>query len=218
MGCSRLSLASLSLVVLLSMTGCGSDVPKQPDASPAAGGGTEAIANPDDALYDALTHFEGDASTPEIVVERFLSSVQSGDEDLAEQLLSDFARVELGKRGRKVAPPTHPTAQFKIEDVNYVDENRDGAQVTCLWRDTDQDGNTQVDEIIWMVRRQESGWRVAGMAFRPFEDQAPVLMNFENPDEMFQKQEMLVAEMKRRAAPEPLQARVPGKPGAKLQK
>jgi len=54
--------------------------------------------------------------------------------------------------------------------------------------------------VVWVVRLDPEGWRVVGMAMRVFEDLPPLLLNFEDPEDMLAKQEMVAAELKRRAS------------------
>ncbi|MGC4003923.1 MAG: hypothetical protein QM811_12670 [Pirellulales bacterium] len=51
------------------------------------------------------------------------------------------------------------------------------------------------------MRKEAAGWRIAGMAFTVFENEAPLFLDFENPADMIRKQQMLAEEMERRANP-----------------
>jgi len=66
------------------------------------------------------------------------------------------------------------------------------------------------------VRLDPEGWRVVGMAMRVFEDLPPLLLNFEDPEDMLAKQEMVAKELERRAtvgqAASPQTARQPAAP------
>jgi hypothetical protein len=50
-----------------------------------------------------------------------------------------------------------------------------------------------------MVRREADGWRIAGMATRVFEDQPPLYLNFEDPEDMLRKQQLVAQEIERRS-------------------
>ena len=71
--------------------------------------------------------------------------------------------------------------------------------VSTTWTDTDPDGFTSNDDIVWVVRLDPEGWRLAGMATKVFDDMAPLLLNFEDPEDMLSKQEMLAEEIQKRA-------------------
>jgi len=74
------------------------------------------------------------------------------------------------------------------------------AHVSSNWTDTGEDGQPATDEIIWMLRRDPAGWRIAGMATKIFKDELPLLLDFEDPQDMIRKQQLAEAEMQRRAA------------------
>jgi len=49
------------------------------------------------------------------------------------------------------------------------------------------------------VRLDPEGWRVVGMATRVFDDMPPLLLNFEDPEDMLNKQQLVAAELEKRA-------------------
>jgi hypothetical protein len=65
-----------------------------------------------------------------------------------------------------------------------------------------------------MVRREEAGWRVAGVAAYAYPGEDPVLLDLEKSlKESLQKRALLEEDMLRRAGQEPLQAQRPDTPG-----
>jgi len=104
-------------------------------------------------------------------------------------------------------PGGSPTAQFKVGDVELVEQG--GAHVACEWSDVDAEGQRHNDNVIWVLRQEDEGWRIAGMATKVFEDQLPVILNFEDPADMIRKQELVEQEMQRRAEAEAKQASKP---------
>jgi hypothetical protein len=68
-----------------------------------------------------------------------------------------------------------------------------------VWVDTDEAGRENNENIVWVVRLDPEGWRVVGMAMKVFDDLPPLLLNFEDPDDMIAKQEMVAQELQRRA-------------------
>jgi hypothetical protein len=137
--------------------------------------------------------------TPDATVREFLEAVRKGDDALAELLLTDVAREETRKHDLSVAPPGSDTAKFEVGKVEYVAAN-EVAHVESVWTDIGEDGQPQSDPIIWMLRRDPAGWRIAGMATKIFKDELPLLLDFENPEDMIRKQQMAEAELQRRAA------------------
>jgi hypothetical protein len=88
----------------------------------------------------------------------------------------------------------------------------DGARVATTWSDLDKEGEMRTDDMTWMVRRGEEGWRIVGVAAVVFEGEPPLLLNFEDPEDMIRQQQMLKEEIVRRAQQEAQQAQQPGQP------
>ena len=61
-------------------------------------------------------------------------------------------------------------------------------------------------EIVWALRQQTDGWRIAGMATQVTPAEAPIFLNFEDPDEM------LASGKKRKPASRPNRTRPCGRP------
>jgi hypothetical protein len=180
-----LPLAAL-VIVSLAAVGCGSN-------------STETTA--------PAAQSRADAESPDLAVFKFLEAVRTGDEKTADVMLTPLARQKTQEMEMVVAPPGSETASFKVGDVEFVAD--DGAHVSCEWSDVDEEGEHHSDTIIWMLRREFDGWRIAGMATRVFPDQPPLFLNFEDPEDMIRKQEMLQEEMARRSQSPELQAREP---------
>jgi hypothetical protein len=73
------------------------------------------------------------------------------------------------------------------------------AKVAINWTDTDESGKPRTDQILWLAKRVDEGWRISGVAAPVFDGEPPVLLNFEDPAEMLRKQQAVREEMKRRA-------------------
>ena len=134
-------------------------------------------------------------SGPDVVVTTFLDSLRAGDDATAEALLTERARIETENANLKVEPPGTPMAQYQVGTVQYVSENRDGAHVASIWRDTYADGSTEQYNVTWVLRRQEDGWRIVGLATQPQPGATEIFLNFENPLDMMQKVEQANAEI-----------------------
>jgi len=55
-------------------------------------------------------------------------------------------------------------------------------------------------EIVWVLRREKEGWRLAGMATELVPGQEPQFLNFEDPDDMIRKRDEAIAAMQGPAA------------------
>jgi len=145
------------------------------------GGGTAGTSNATNNL-----------STPEAVkaaAAQFLEACRTGDDSTATLMLSSVTREKLAELGGTAQPPASDTARFELGEVKFQDANT--ALVVCKWTDLDETGQPQTDHAQWALRREPAGWRIAGVAYQVFEDLAPVLLDFEKPEELRQKQQQL---------------------------
>lgn len=136
----------------------------------------------------------------------FLDAIKRGDDAAASAMLTKVARAKTQELGLSVAPPVNPAATYSIRECEMVGEAGDLVHVGTTWTDTDPDGFTSTDNVVWVVRLDPEGWRVVGMAMRIFNDLPPLLLNFEDPEDMLAKQELVAAELQKRAQ----QAAAPG--------
>ena len=199
----RNTAARIVLGTLIGLAGCGNP------SAPVTGASGEGGAAPSDAPT---------ADTPEGAVALFLGAVCAGNDERAASMLTDVARRKTAEMDLEVAPPGSDTAQFQIGEVELVGE--DSARVACTWSDLDQDGARAEEHILWVLRREAAGWRIAGMAPTIFPGEPPLLLNFEDPEEMFEKLQWVQQEAMRRAQAEampgggsPREAHRPGPPG-----
>ena len=133
---------------------------------------------------------------PAAAVSEFLEALRTGNDERASKMLTATAREKTASLNRNVTPPASDTARFSIGKIDYV--NDDGARVACTWTDLDEQGQPKTDEAIWVLRREQDGWRIAGVAAQVFPGESPLLLNFEDPDDMFRKQQWVREEMRRR--------------------
>ena len=137
------------------------------------------------------------AEEPGSLVATFLEAVRTGNDDQAMKLLTEAARKKAIETNHSPTPPASDTAKFEVGSVERVGE--DGAQVACTWTDLDESGKPRSDKAFWVCRREANGWRVAGVAAVVFEGEAPLLLDFEDPEGMAKKQAWLRDEVVRRA-------------------
>ena len=171
----RAVLGVAALCLSLPLVGCGSSEPPKSAADAAQASG----------------------DPPDRVVFAFLEAVRTGNDEKATQMLSPVARQKTAEKNLAVAPPGSDTASFQVGAVEMVDQG--GAHVASTWTDVDEEGKPRTDSIVWMLRQEAEGWRVVGMATKVFADQPPLFLNFENPDDMIRKQQLVQQEMERRA-------------------
>ncbi|MGH7194522.1 MAG: hypothetical protein ACREJM_13475, partial [Candidatus Saccharimonadales bacterium] len=191
----------LALACMIGLTvGCGGSVGDQPvaDASPAAESPEEPESSGDgDDLPD------DSSAGPEATVSAFLNAIKSGDQDTANAMLTTLAREKTAEQDMGLAPTESETATFEIGAVELPADGKGKlAHVVCKWTDIGEDGQPTTDEILWALRREKEGWRIGGMATQVFDDQPPVVLDFEDPEDMQRKQLLVEREMERRARTE----------------
>ena len=177
------------MVVAAGLIGCSSSASSTPEATETA----EAPAGPDQSVYE------------------FLQAVRQGDDTKAQGMLTTLAQKKTTEMDMVVAPPGSDTAKF---EVGASEISGDGtARVASVWSDLDHEGKRRTDQITWVLKQENSHWRIAGMATKIFPDQGPVMLNFENPQEMLDTQRQAEEAATRRAADEQqLQATKPQDP------
>ncbi len=141
-----------------------------------------------------------DPSKPAAAVAQFLEAVRTGNDARATEMLSTVARQKTAAAKLRVTPQASDTARFEIGAVEFQDEDR--AFVACVWTDLDGNGQPRAETAQWGVRREGEVWRVAGVAYTVFEGEDPLLLNFEDPDDMERQKQWLEAELARRAQPQ----------------
>jgi hypothetical protein len=146
----------------------------------------------------------------------FLEAIKRGDDAAARKMLTTTARAKTEELGISVAPPVNDTATYAVRECETIGDGGDLVHVATTWTDVDPDGFQSTDNVIWVVRLDPEGWRVVGMAMRVFEDLPPLLLNFEDPEDMLAKQAMVAEELERRAttAAQGTAERTAGKPGS----
>jgi hypothetical protein len=129
----------------------------------------------------------------------FLEAIKRGDDDAARGLLTKVARQKTEEMGISVAPPVADSATYSVRDCEMIGESGDLVHVGTAWTDVDSDGFKTTENVVWVVRLDPEGWRVVGMAMRVFDDMPPLLLNFEDPEDMLAKQERVAEEIQKRA-------------------
>jgi hypothetical protein len=148
----------------------------------------------------------GKSETPDKIVDQFLKAAKSGDQQKLSQLLSNSAREETQKHGINFELDSYRDATFELGGFEYLTPEKNTAHVACKWTDHDETGSFTHD-VIWVLRKEEAGWRVVGMITRPFPDQPPVAFNYENVDELMATKAGIEQEVKRRAEAEERESR-----------
>jgi hypothetical protein len=200
----------LSAVVAVAAAGCGKATKTGETADAGKSGANVNAPAPADgtvkgAVLPAAAKLDGPAAT----VFEFLDAVRTGNDAGGEAMLTRTAR----EKNNKFHPSASDTATFQVGKVEYKAD--DLAAVSTAWTDMNKEGEKQTEEAVWMVRLKPEGWRVAGVAATVFPGKPPLLLDFEKPEEMAQKLQMLREEEDRQEQEEELQAQ--GRPDPNVQ-
>jgi len=147
---------------------------------------------------------------PAATVHAFLEGARRGDDRAVAAMLTGTARTKMAEYKLPVAPPANDTAQFELGEVQMP--NGQIARVACRWIEKDPEtGQSQSQDATYLLRNEPEGWRIAGVARMVFPNEPPLLLNYEDPEDMVRQVQMLQAEIARRAqaAESPATARSP---------
>ncbi|MHB8968946.1 MAG: hypothetical protein ACYC3X_01975 [Pirellulaceae bacterium] len=166
-----------AVLLVGSAVGCGSkEQSSNTTVQPVQAAGTsQPSAEPTEG-----TQVQVAADTPEQAVGSFLNALQTGDDKAAAALLTVKAREETAAHDMVVEPPGAPNATYSVGRVQHPDENPDAAYVSCLWSEKFENGEAESYEVVWVLRRETVGWRVAGMATQLSDSEEPVFLDFED--------------------------------------
>lgn len=170
----------MSVVALLTgvITGCGGKTETKENKG--SNTTTEAPATTTGATANEAAPVQVSADTPEQAVSTFLNALQTGNDKAAAALLTSKARAETAKNDMVVQPPGAPNATYNVGRVEHPDNNPNAAYVSCLWTEKFTDGQEESYEVVWVMRKEEPGWRVAGMATQLDDSEEPVFLDFED--------------------------------------
>jgi hypothetical protein len=136
------------------------------------------------------------------VVNEFLNALRRGDDAKAKGLLTKLARQKVEAQGRTLGRGANDGVKIEADDATFPTPEHDIAHVPTRWIDQDATGKQRTDKATFICRHEEEGWRVAGYAAYVFEGEDPVLMNFEDPEDMAKHEQLLEEEEARRSRPE----------------
>lgn len=157
---------------------------------------TDAPASTSTASQQMPAGSASEAGLPSETVGQFYEALRSGDAQAIANLLTDKAREETARSGLDIRPQGSTSLSYELGEIDYVTEDGDGAHVKSLWTETDPTtGQAATSEVIWVLRKQTEGWRIAGMATPIQEGQLPLLFNFEDPEDMMWKKNYIENEM-----------------------
>ena len=156
----------------LATTGCGSSTTTTAENKPANPAANAAAATED---VSAATN----------VVAQFLDAIRRGGETGgANQMLTQHAQMVLQKLGRTVQPIGSPDAVFTVTRAESVPEAPGAALVHSTWTEPTGDGKSESYQVVWALERENTNWRISGLAMDLQPGQDPMIVDFENASQM----------------------------------
>ncbi len=142
-------------------------------------------------------------SDPQMSVQDFLAAVTTGDDATATALLTTKAQQEAWSNGLAISSDGFPNARFKITET-LIGDTGVTAEVGTVW----MDGNDETYPCVWILKKEQHGWCISGMATKFLESAPPVVLPFEDQKEMARRQQeasRMIQEHRRQMAASPQQ-------------
>lgn len=133
----------------------------------------------------------------------FLDAIRTGNTEASSALLTPLALKRIIENEMSFAPPASENARFEVGKVELFEADK--AAVDTVWSDVDADGKPTNEPMTWALKLTEGQWRVSGLIAYMGADQPPIVVDFENPDQIF-------GTPKRKLATQPEQPQQQGSP------
>jgi len=172
----HISAILITLLLAPLFAGCNEKVAKAPgdDSPTSAEAATHQSQAPQvDVATQPNTLPENDATAKQ-VCQRFLGLLAQNERSLAGQLLTRQALKVTVDAGLELEAMGSDGSSVEVGDAVYATSRAKVAQVPC----TVTEKNGQKQSLLWMMRRSESGWRIAGLIVNSGKSQE--LLSLEN--------------------------------------
>jgi hypothetical protein len=160
---SRISWSCIALCVAVTAVGCGSS------SEPSSAAAGAAAAAPNDPVGQT--------------VYKFLDAIRTGNTEVSSSLLTPLALKRIVENEMSFAPPASEQARFEITKVEMFESDK--AAVDTVWSDIDADGKPTNEPMTWALKLTDGQWRISGLIAYMGEDQPPIVLDFENPSQLF---------------------------------
>ena len=101
----------------------------------------------------------------------------------AENLLTRSALTTTSKAGLQLEPMGGPSADYEVKSTRFATIERKLAQVDCDVVEL-VEGNEVRTQVTWLLRKQNMGWRVAGLLVSVQPGDPHDLLSFENSSDV----------------------------------
>lgn len=173
-------LAGSLLVVGLLSIGCqpaSSDKKEAPKAS--SGTATSAVRHSD----------------PGKLTQDFLAALFAGDTKRAMAMMTEKAQAASQQAGIEMEAPGSKQATFKITEQATMEGDTNAAQVWTVITDTNEKGEAEPYDIVWLLKRDAQGWAISGMATVLFQHE--FVIDFEDANDVLAKRQWAAEQAQR---------------------
>ncbi|MBN1588090.1 MAG: hypothetical protein JW888_01095 [Pirellulales bacterium] len=162
------------------------------------GGPEQGPSGPEATQQAATPAAPAKLTGPALTVHTFLAAAQRGDDQGFNAMLTSLARTKMAEYNLSPAPAASDKARFEVGEVQAPNDQL--ARVACRWIETDPETNqSTARDATYVLRNEPEGWRIAGVTRTVFPNEPPMLLNYEDPEDMIRQAKLLEAEIRRRA-------------------
>jgi hypothetical protein len=116
-----------------------------------------------------------------LAAQGFLSALIKGDTQSATQHLTPQAIQQFETSGQRFVALGPETMQFRMGEMRKVSESQ--TLVQCMLADKTKDGAPQEQEMCCVMKLVDGQWRVSGIVVDSPNGAAPLVLNFELPEQ-----------------------------------
>ncbi|MBX3416264.1 MAG: hypothetical protein KF851_01575 [Pirellulaceae bacterium] len=120
---------------------------------------------------------------PISVVRDYMQLLQKEQLTESEKHLTQVAKLNFLQAKLSMQSPGGPQASVDISPPRYATNQQRIAMVECKISDR-IDGKTETSDIAWMLRRDETIWRITGMVIDADDSGQKRMLSFENRDDI----------------------------------
>lgn len=138
---------------------------------------------------------------PQKLIFYFVRAIQTQDEQAIIAMLTSSARLQRAKMNFQLGGKHPQDAEVELKLADYLKDDEGnivGARVGTTWVTVDADGMEYEDNIVWVLRKEPEGWRVAGMVGIIDPKYPPITVDFEDLEESLKMAEKLQIEYEKK--------------------
>jgi hypothetical protein len=120
---------------------------------------------------------------PHEVCSEFLNALVAKDYVHAQRMLTRASQHQTRIANLELQAPGSHSAIYNVLPAEYATDRKETARVDCEITDT-INGSKAEYVVTWILRNQQSGWKISGMMLPTGNDAEQDYLCFENPDDV----------------------------------